>query len=74
MSDDDTKKMHFAEKCNELYSWNRIFLDLEDPVLSFNEKLIIEKVNDCLENLHESSEDPVELIKKIKKIINKQDL
>ena len=74
MSDEDTKKMYFAEKCNELYSWNKVFQELDKPLLSFNENLIIERVDDCLKKIHDSRENPVLLIEKLKKIIDRQNV
>ena len=66
-----SNKKLFSEKINELSTWKTIFDDIENPKLS-KHKNIIERVEKCLNQLHDSNENPDDLITSIKKIIEIQ--
>ena len=72
MSYEDSNKKLFSEKINELSTWKTIFDDIENPKLSKQQKNIIERVEKCLNQLHDSNENPDDLITSIKKIIEIQ--
>ena len=72
MSYEDSNKKLFSEKINELSTWKTIFDDIENPKLSKQQKNTIERVEKCLNQLHDSNENPDDLITSIKKIIEIQ--
>ena len=72
MSYEDSNKKLFSEKINELSTWKTIFDDIENPKLSKQQKNTIERVENCLNQLHDSNENPDDLITSIKKIIEIQ--
>ena len=73
MSDEDVKRTIFSEKVKELKTWKNIYDEITEPQLSSNDLYIIDRVENCLENIHKSNEDPEFLINSLKNIIDNQD-
>ena len=50
-----------------------IFKKYSDPKLSNADKLVLEKIKDCLQRKEKSNEDPLRLSKSLQIIIQEQD-
>ena len=74
MANEDVRKTIYSEKVKELKTWKNIFDDIENPAISSNDRLIIDKVENCLEEIHNSNQDPDYLISNLKIIIENQNI
>ena len=72
MADEDIQKKVYSEKVNELFNWKKQFDDLSNKKISTKDKLIIDKVETCIDKIHKSDLDPDELIFSIRRIIKEQ--
>ena len=72
MADEDIQKKVYSEKVNELFNWKKQFDDLSNKKISTKDKLIIDKVENCIDKIHKSDLDPDELIFSIRRIIKEQ--
>ncbi len=73
MANIDLEKTKFSEKVNQLYSLKKVFNSISNPIINEKERGILEKVENCILNLHNSGEDPDQLIFILKKIIKDQE-
>ena len=73
MAEADVKKTFFSEKYKELFTWKKVFEEITDPSLSNQEQIILERIENCLDKIHKSGEEPEYLINALKQIIDKQD-
>ena len=73
MAEEDVKKTFFSEKYKELFTWKKVFEEITDPSLSNQEQIILERIENCLDKIHKSGEEPEYLINALKQIIDKQD-
>ena len=74
MADEDVKKTIFSEKYKELFTWKKVFDEIQNPKLSNSDQLIIDRVENCIEKIHKSNEDPDALIHSLLKIIENQEV
>ena len=72
MANEDVRKTIYSEKVKELKAWKNIFDDILNPEISIDDQLIIDKVENCLEKIHQSNQDPDYLITNLKIIIENQ--
>ena len=72
MANADVRKTIYSEKVKELKTWKNIFDDILNPKISTDDQLIIDKVENCLEKIHQSNQDPDYLITNLKIIIENQ--
>ena len=72
MADEDIQKKVYSEKVNDLFNWKKQFDDLPETKLSTKDKLIIDKVETCIDKIHKSDLDPDELIFSLRRIIREQ--
>ena len=72
MADEDIQKKVYSERVNELFNWKQQFDDLENKKISTKDKLIIDKVETCIDKIHKSDLDPDELIFSLRRIIREQ--
>ena len=72
MADEDIQKKVYSERVNELFNWKQQYDDLENKKISTKDKLIIDKVETCIDNIHKSDLDPDELIFSLRRIIREQ--
>ena len=73
MAEEDVKKTLFSEKYKELFIWKKIFDEINNPSLSSEEELILDRIENCLDKIHKSGENPQLLIDALKKILEKFD-
>ena len=73
MCDEDVKRTIYSEKVKELKTWKNVYDEINSPELSSNDYYIIDKVENCIQNIHKSNEDPEFLIDSLKNIIENQD-
>ena len=73
MAEEDVKKTYFSEKYKELFTWKKVFDEISDPSLSNQEQIILERIENCLDKIHKSGEQPEYLINALKQIIDKKD-
>ena len=73
MAEEDVKKTLFSEKYQELFIWKKIFDEIYNPSLSSEEELIMDRIENCLDKIHKSGENPQLLIDALKKILEKFD-
>ena len=74
MADEDVKKTIFSEKYKELFTWKKVFDEIQNPKLSNSDQLTIDRVENCIEKIHKSNEDPDALIHSLLKIIENQEV
>ena len=72
MADEDIQKKVYSEKVNDLFNWKKQYDDLPNKKISTKDKLIIDKVETCIDKIHKSDLDPDELIFSIRRIIREQ--
>ena len=72
MADEDIQKKVYSERVNELFNWKQQYDDLENKKISTKDKLIIDKVETCIDKIHKSDLDPDELIFSLRRIIREQ--
>ena len=72
MANEDIQKTFYSKKVNELKKWKNIFDDLPNTEISDDDQLMIDKIENCLNEIHKSGEDPSYLISALKNIIDKQ--
>ncbi len=72
MCDEDVKRTIYSEKVKELKTWKNVYDEINAPELSSNDYYIIDKVENCIQNIHKSNEDPEFLIDSLKNIIENQ--
>ena len=72
MAEEDVKKTIFSEKVKQLKTWKNIFDDIPSPEISSDSQFLLDRVENCLNEIHKSGEDPDYLIESLKKIIERQ--
>ena len=70
MAEEDVKKTLFSEKYKELFILKKVFEEIVNPSLSTQDQLILDKIENCLDKIHSSDEDPEFLMNALMKIID----
>ena len=70
MAEEDVKKTLFSEKYKELFILKKVFEEIVNPSLSTQDQLILDKIENCLDKIHASYEDPEFLMNALMKIID----
>ena len=73
MTNIDTEKTKFSLKVNELFALKKVFDSIKNPILKDSDKTTLDKIEKCISTLHESGQDPDQLIFILKKIIKDQE-
>tara|TARA_B100000212_G_C27380327_1_gene536757 strand:- start:1238 stop:3373 length:2136 start_codon:yes stop_codon:yes gene_type:complete len=73
MTNIDVEKTKYSTKVSELYALKKVFDLIKNPIVNSTDELTISKIDKCILNLHESGEDPDQLIFLLKKIIKDQE-
>jgi len=72
-SNEDEEILECRNNMEILDAWMGIFKKYSDPKLSNADKLVLEKIKDCLQRKEKSNEDPLRLSKSLQIIIQEQD-
>ena len=73
MAEEDVKKTFFSEKYKELFVWKKVFDEINNPSTSNQDLLILERIENCIDKIHKSDEDPEYLKYALLQILDKQD-
>lgn len=73
MTNIDVEKTKFSVKISELFALKKVFDSIKNPILKGSDKKIPDKVEKCISRLHDSEEDPDQLIFVLKNIIKYQE-
>tara|TARA_B100000579_G_scaffold30131_1_gene21152 strand:- start:4263 stop:6395 length:2133 start_codon:yes stop_codon:yes gene_type:complete len=73
MTNEDIEKTRYSEKVKNLYALRQSY-KFEIQNLTDNNRRILDRIDECIENVHSSGEDPDELILCLKNIIKNNNL
>ena len=72
-SNEDKEIVEYRDNVDILEAWMGIFKKYSDPKLSNTDRIILEKIKDCLIRQEKSHEDPLSLSRSLQIIIQEQD-